>query len=118
LAVEAGRTGISAVVDCAHGLVATVSGKLDLVIFNYILLKNGLPVLALQTRLLECLRIEITLRDKSVVAGNVGSSLSSSHGQLVHLIGLLCGVSRQKVARVVPILAERVGVFGLVICAL
>jgi len=105
------------VVDCAHGLVTTVSGELDLVIFNYILLKNGLPVLPIQTRLLKCLRIEVTLGNESVVARNVGSSLSSSHGQLMHLIGLLFGVSRQKIGGIVTVLAERIGVLGLVICA-
>ena len=47
LGVEAGRTRCTSVVDGRHGLVSAVSRELDLVIFNYILLKNSVSVFAL-----------------------------------------------------------------------
>ncbi len=117
LGVEAGGAGRPAVVDGRHGLVAAVAGQLDLVIFDYILLEDRVAVLAFQLGLVEGRAVEVAPGDEPVVAGDVRGRLGRAHAQLVHLVGLLGGVVWQNAPRVVPKLAQRVGVLGLVVGA-
>lgn len=88
----------STIIESAHGLMTTVPGELDRIIFYDILLDDSVSVCPIHLCLINCLIVEITLRNVAIVAWNVSSYLSCALIQLMHFILHLNGVVRQLIA--------------------
>ena len=83
--------------------MALVTGNLDAVVLDNILLDNSVSILALYLGLLECFLIEIAFWNEAIVAWNMGRHLCSSHSQLMSLITLSGCIVRQLVTGVLTI---------------
>ena len=105
VSVEALRADFSLLIHGIHWLVALVPWNLHLIVFNDVLLDDGVTG-AQGRRLLHCARVEVSLRNKSIVAWNMRSGLRSTNCQLMVLVLLHFRLPRQLGPRVVPVGAE------------
>ena len=81
------RSGHTSLVDSVCRLVARVPRNLHLIVLNHVLLDNGLTV-AKGGRLLDSGRVEVSLGDEAVVAGDVSRGLCRAHSQFMMFIAL------------------------------
>ena len=73
------RSNRAAVIDCADWHMAAVAGKFDCVVFNNILLHDGVAARTLQLGLLKRFLIEVALWNIAIVARDVCSHLSRAY---------------------------------------
>ena len=104
--VEAVGPERSSLIHSAHRLVSRVPWHFNLIVLNDVLLDNS--VASTQRRgLLDSARVEVRLRDETVVAWNMRCSLGCANCQLMMLVGLRLGLAWQFRSWVMAVGAER-----------
>ena len=98
--------------------MTTISWQLNFVVLDDILLDNCVSGFILQFRLFNCFRVEIALRDVTIVAWDMTCHFSSAHSEFVNFISQFCCIMRKFAARVVSLLAETAMIFSLKECSL
>lgn len=106
----------ASIVDNTHGLVAGIARQSDRVIFDNVLLDDGLTS-CIELRLCLAFLVDVGLRNEAVVTRDMLGHFSSADGELVDLIRSFGCVGRQDASRVVAMLAERVGELGHIVAA-
>ena len=115
--VEAVGPERSSLIHSTHRFVSRVPWHFDLIVLNDVLLDNG--VAGAQRRgLLDSARIEVGLRDETVVAWNMRCGLGCADCQLVVLVGLGLGLPWQFRSWVVAVGAERFLILSVEVAAL
>jgi len=105
-------TNSSSVIDGGHGHVTSVSGHLNLVILNDVLLEDSVTAFS-KLGLLLGMSVEISFREETVVPRDVVGNFRSTDGELIvdilHLFVLLI----QSISRVVAVGSQSTAVFSL-----
>jgi len=115
--VEAVRPELSSLIHGSHRLVSRVPWHFHLIVLNDVLLDNGVSG-AQRRGLLHGTRVEVRLRDKTVVAGDMRCRFGCADCQLMVLIDRRFGLLWQFRSWVVPIRAQRHLVLGVEVAAL
>ena len=85
--------------------MALIPRHFNLVVLNEVLLDDGLAS-AKSAGLLDGSRVEVSLGDEAIVAGDVRGGFRGANRELVVFICLFTAISRQFVARLVPVGAK------------
>lgn len=117
IGVEALWSDCTVLIDTIGGFVTSITWNLDRVILNHILLDDCLAG-AKRARLVNCMRIEVSLGDESIVAGNVRCRLGRAHRQLMMLVACSGRISGKFIAWVVTVNAYRFLELSLVVASL
>ena len=115
--VQTIRSDSSFLVGAAHGLVTLVAWHLHLIVLNNVLLNNGITI-AQSWGLSDGARVEVGLRNETIVAWDVSGGLGRTDRQLVMLIGLALCFTGEFGTRVVAMCANRLLELCLEVAAL
>ena len=114
---ETWRSSSAFIIYRVHWLVPRISWQFNLIVFNDVLLDNGVSVSS-ELWLYYSVWIEVSLWNESVVAWDMRGRLCRSHRQFVMLIVRSCCICTQFVSRVMTICSHWLVVFSVEIAYL